>query len=96
MMRMPRLADSRRLLVLEPQPALLDAFFTTTQHLSIDSGFSRKSKAPSLVACTAVSMVPWPEIMTTTGRSADGISWMRVSVSMPSMPGSQISSSTSS
>ena len=36
------------------------------------SGFSRKSNAPSLVAFTAVSMLPWPEIITTTGRSGDG------------------------
>ena len=62
----------------------------------MESGFSRKSKAPSLVAFTAASMLPWPEITTTTGRSAKGISWMRASTSMPSMPGSQISSSTSS
>ena len=38
----------------------------------MESGFSRKSKAPSLVALTAVSMLPWPEIMTTTGRSGRG------------------------
>ena len=62
----------------------------------MESGFSRKSKAPSLVALTAASMLPWPEIITTTGRSANGISRMRASTSMPSMPGSQISSSTSS
>ena len=62
----------------------------------MESGFSRKSKAPSLVALTAVSMLPWPEIITTTGRSGDGISWMRANASMPSMPGSQISRSTSS
>ena len=35
---------------------------------SSESGFSRKSYAPSLVALTAVSMVPWPEMMTTSGR----------------------------
>ena len=35
------------------------------------SGFSRKSNAPSLVALTAVSMVPWPEMMTTCGRSVE-------------------------
>ena len=38
----------------------------------MESGFSRKSKAPSLVALTAASMLPWPEIITTTGRSANG------------------------
>ena len=72
------------------------AFFTTTATLSIESGFSRKSNAPSLVARTADSMLPCPEIITTSGRSPIGISWMRVSTSMPSIPGSQMSSSTSS
>ena len=33
----------------------------------MESGFSRKSYAPSLVARTAVSMEPWPEIMTISG-----------------------------
>ncbi len=62
----------------------------------MERGFSRKSNAPSLVALTAASMLPWPEITTTTGRSEKGISWMRASTSMPSTPGSQISSRTSS
>ncbi len=62
----------------------------------MESGFSRKSSAPSLVALTAVSMLPWPEITTTAGRSGNGICWMRASTSSPSRPGSQISSSTSS
>ena len=35
---------------------------------SRERGFSRKSYAPSLVALTAVSMVPWPLMMTTSGR----------------------------
>jgi len=30
-----------------------------------DSGFSTKSKAPRRVASTAVSTVPWPDIITT-------------------------------
>ena len=34
---------------------------------SSESGFSTKSNAPSLVERTAVSMVPWPEIMMTAG-----------------------------
>ncbi len=59
---------------------------------SMVSGFSRKSKAPSLVAFTAVSMVPWPEMITTTGRFAKAISCIRASVSNPSIPGSQTSS----
>src|SRR5258708_353590 len=70
------------------------AFFTRIRVLSRESGFSRKSKAPSLVARTAVSMVPWPEIMITSG----GLSRSRIfsRVSSPSMPGSQMSSSTTS
>jgi len=72
------------------------AFFATTSTRSMESGFSRKSKAPSLVALTAASMLPWPEITTTSGRSGRGISWMRESTSMPSSPGSQMSSSASS
>ena len=46
-----------------------------------------QSNAPIRVASTASRMVPWPEIMTTAGRSAAGISWMRASVSRPSSPG---------
>ncbi len=82
-----RLFSSARLRCCSP-------FFTTTVTFCSESGFSRKSNAPSLVAFTAASMEPWPEIITTTGRSANGTSWMRVSTSMPSIPGSQISSST--
>ena len=44
------------------------AFLTTMRVRSSESGFSRKSKAPSLVARTAASMVPWPEMMMTSGR----------------------------
>src|SRR5258705_5603016 len=60
----------------------------------MESGFSRKSYAPSLVARTAVSMVPWPEIMMTSG----GLSRARIfcRVSSPSMPGSHTSSRTTS
>ncbi len=35
---------------------------------SLSGGFSMKSKAPSLVASTAVFTVPWPERITTGGR----------------------------
>ncbi len=62
--------------------------------LSIESGFSTKSKAPNLVALTAVSMVPWPVMM---------ITWMwglyfliSLRVSIPSSPGIQMSSKTRS
>ncbi len=50
---------------------------------SVSSGFSRKSKAPRRVASTAVSMVPWPLIITTT--AAGSSSRMRVSASSPSI-----------
>ena len=56
---------------------------------SSESGFSMKSKAPSLVARTAVSIVPWPEIMMTAG--GRGCACKRLSASSPSMPGSQTS-----
>ena len=51
------------------------------------SGFSTKSKAPSLVALTAVSTVPWPEIMT-TGRSHVALPQPleRLEPSMPGQP----------
>ncbi len=37
-----------------------------------DSGFSTKSKAPRRVASTAVSTVPWPDIMTTGQEDSAG------------------------
>ena len=57
------------------------------------SGFSRKSRAPSLIALTADSIPACPLIIK-TGRSG----WLNrrlSSTDMPSLPGSQISSSTS-
>src|SRR5581483_2604291 len=70
------------------------AFFTRINVFSRESGFSRKSYAPSLVARTAVSMVPCPEIMMTSG----GLSRSRIfsRVSSPSIPGSHMSRSTTS
>src|SRR6266566_4728210 len=41
------------------------AFSTVTSNLSVESGFSRKSSAPSRVAFTAISILAWPEIKTT-------------------------------
>src|SRR6516164_3278899 len=41
------------------------AFSTVTSSLSVDSGFSRKSSAPSLVARTAMAMFACPEIRMT-------------------------------
>ncbi len=40
------------------------AFSTVSSNLSVESGFSRKSRAPSLVARTAISMLACPEIST--------------------------------
>jgi len=70
------------------------ALRTATIRRSLPSGFSRKSKAPSRVASTAVVIVPWPEIMITiwSGR------WVRRArrASMPFMPGSLTSRTTTS
>src|ERR1043165_3874083 len=62
--------------------------------LSIESGFSRKSYAPSLVARTAVSIVPWPEIIITSGGFSISRMWVRVS--NPSILGNHTSSRTAS
>src|ERR1039458_4652353 len=55
------------------------AFFRTINVRSMDNGFSRKSKAPSLVARTAVSMLPCPDIMMTSG-------WSSISTSFSNVP----------
>ena len=68
------------------------ALRTATVTFATESGFSKKSCAPSLVARTALSTLPWPEIITTTGLRIMSASRMRSSVSSPSMPGSQMSS----
>src|SRR5580692_937490 len=70
------------------------AFLIRMSVLSIESGFSRKSYAPSLVARTAVSMVPCPEIIMTSG--AFSFSRIFSRVSRPSIPGSHTSSNTTS
>src|ERR1700722_5481594 len=70
------------------------AFLIRIRVLSIESGFSRKSYAPSLVARTAVSMVPCPEIIMTSG--AFSFSRIFSRVSRPSIPGNHTSSSTTS
>ena len=61
------------------------ALRTASSTRSRSSGFSMKSKAPRRVASTAVSMVPWPEIMTTSvsGRR----SMISERISSPSRPG---------
>ena len=57
-------------------------------------GFSRKSNAPMRVASTAVSIVPWPDIITTGIVSRPEDPHSRSSVT-PSVSGIQMSSSTS-
>ena len=68
---------------------------TVRSSFASDSGFSTKSKAPRRVASTAVSTVPWPDIMTTGQPSVAAADHSRSSV-MPSMSGIQMSSSTRS
>ena len=58
------------------------------------TGFSRKSNAPIFVASTAVSIVPWPDIITTGIVSWPAAAHSRSSVT-PSVSGIQMSSSTS-
>src|SRR5580698_10768357 len=70
------------------------AFLIRIRVLSMESGFSRKSYAPSFVARTAVSIVPCPEIMMTSG--AFSFSRILSRVSRPSMPGNHTSSRTTS
>ena len=67
---------------------------TTSTVFSSESGFSTKSNAPSLIARTADSMLPWPEIITTGASTRRSRS--RASVTSPSMPGSQMSSTIAS
>ena len=68
---------------------------TVRSSLASDSGFSTKSNAPRRVASTAVSTVPWPDIMTTGQPLAALVDHSRSSV-MPSTSGIQMSSSTRS
>ena len=57
-------------------------------------GFSRKSRAPSCVAFTAVSMVPCPDIMMTGSSGLSSIS--RARAVSPSMSGIFTSINTAS
>src|SRR5437660_6841159 len=66
------------------------AFLMRIRVFSSDRGFSRKSKAPNLVARTAVSMVPCPEIIMTSGPLSISLIFCRVS--SPSIPVSHMSS----
>ncbi len=69
---------------------------TVRSSLASDTGFSMKSKAPRRVASTAVSTVPWPDIITTgQGRRSSLVDHSRSRL-MPSASGIQMSSSTRS
>ena len=60
------LADARaQVAVLDFEARELSAFSSVTRSFSVESGFSRKSSAPSRVARTAISMCAWPLIITT-------------------------------
>ena len=73
----------------------LSAFFTVASSFCKAIGFSRKSIAPIRVASTAVSIVPWPDIMT-TGIVNSPPADHSLSSDMPSVSGIQISRSTRS
>ncbi len=68
------------------------AFLASSVIRSGLNGFSRKSKAPTRIASTAIGTSPWPVIMM-TGRP---LSWLisRFSNAMPSMPGILMSLTT--
>jgi hypothetical protein len=78
-----------------PWPAaVLSARVTVESSFCSPTGFSRKSKAPILVASTAVSMVPCPDIITTGIVSCPLAAHSRSNVT-PSVSGIHMSSSTS-
>ena len=56
-----------------------------TRSFSVESGFSRKSTAPSRVARTAVSTLAWPEIITTG--VVTPAAFKSSSSEIPSLPG---------
>ena len=77
------------------ETSCLSAFLTVASSFCNAIGFSRKSIAPTRVASTAESIVPWPDIMTTgmVNKPADDHS---LSSDMPSVSGIQISRRTRS
>ena len=77
-----RFSDSRR--------CSFRAFSTVSSSLSVEMGFSRKSRAPSLVARTAISICACPDIITTgVGTSCDLRSASSESPSLPGMTTSE-------
>src|SRR5579864_3524703 len=63
----------------------LSAFSTVSMSLSLEIGFSRKSRAPSLVARTAISICACPDIITTG--AATPCRFKSSSRERPSLPG---------
>ena len=72
----------------------MSALATVMSTLSVVSGFSKKSQAPSLVASTAVASVALPDIIITGSSGLSSRS--ALSVASPSISGMATSSSTAS
>ncbi len=68
---------------------IASALSTVRSNFASDTGFSMKSTAPSRVASTAVSTVPWPDIITTA--PGEPFSDHSFSSEMPSVSGIQMS-----
>ena len=63
----------------------------TTINWSILKGFSMKSYAPCLIAATAISILPWPEIITTGTSGLSRLTDLRISIPSIRLSLSQIS-----
>ncbi len=74
---------------------LFSARLTVARSFCNVIGFSRKSRAPMRIASTALSMLAWPDIIT-TGIVNCPLAAHSLSSEMPSVSGIQMSSSTSS
>ena len=72
----------------------LRAFSTVSRSFSVEIGFSKKSRAPSLVARTAISMWACPDIITTGVATSSDFNSCRSH--SPSLPGITTSESTRS
>ena len=78
-----------RILVSFTKEVLSVAFFRVISILFRSRGFCMKSNAPFFMQSTAVSMDPWPEIITTAASTPFSISFS--SISTPSITGIFIS-----
>ena len=63
----------------------------TTINWSMLKGFSMKSYAPCLIAATAISMLPWPEMITTGTSGLSRLTAFRMSIPSMRLSFSQIS-----